>query len=82
MLWSPTSSAIDLIYLFVNFPNSLFRIAFADSVLETKTCVSPKRLVLKQFPYLSHDGSQDPLGRKRKFYELFHRFVKVLSHGS
>jgi hypothetical protein len=40
-------------YLLVNFPKSLFKIALADSVLETKTCVSPKRLVLKQFPYLN-----------------------------
>ena len=39
-------------YLFVNFPPSLFKIALADSVLETKTCVSPNRFVLKQLPYL------------------------------
>lgn len=53
-LWRPTNSAMDFIYLFVNLQESLFKIAFADSVLETNTCVSPNMLVLKQFPYLSH----------------------------
>lgn len=54
-LWFPTSSAIDFMYLLVNFPESLFRIALADSVLDTNTCVSPNMLVLKQLPYLSKD---------------------------
>lgn len=49
----PTSSAIDFIYFFENFPSS-FRITFADSVLDIKTCVSPNNLVLKHFPYLTH----------------------------
>lgn len=51
-LWFPTSSAIDFMYLFPNFPESLFRIALADTVLETKTCVPPNMLVMKQLPYL------------------------------
>lgn len=52
ILWSPSSLAIDLMYLFVNFPDSLLRIIFAEHVLDRKTWVIPNMFVLKQLPYL------------------------------
>lgn len=70
-LWSPKSSAIDLMYLFEKSIESQLRIALAASMLDIKTCVSPSMLVLKQFPYLQKGQERnDPEKQMAKVNKL------------